>query len=129
MQQYALPPPPPGLREKCFPAKLVLAAQQASRKATTEILVPLYPILRQLIRFRKQLAERTLHTIREAQRKVEAGEAALPYHFQHTDTIPEVNRDARTITEVQIQAREVTMKWVLWNKSTWVTHHPDRYGE
>jgi len=129
MQQYALPPTPPGLREKCFPAKLVLAAQQASRKATTEILVPLYPILRQLIRFRKQLAERTLHTIREAQRKVEAGEAALPYHFQHTDTIPEVNRDARTIAEVQIQAREVTMKWVLWNKSTWVTHHPDRYGE
>ncbi len=129
MQQYALPPPPPGLREKCFPAKVVLATQQVSRKAVSDILVPLYPVLRQLIRLRKQLAERTLHAIREAQRKVEAGEVTLPYHFQQIDTIPEVNRDARTIAEVQIQGRMVTMNWVLWNKSTWVTHHPERYTE
>lgn len=128
MQQYALPPPPQGLREKYFPAKRILAEQKARRKATTDILVPLYPILRQLIRFRKQLAERTLLAIREAERKVEAGEAALPYRFQQTDTIPEVNRDARTIAQVQITGRAVTMNWVLWDKPTWVKYHPDRYG-
>jgi hypothetical protein len=129
MQQYALPPPPPGLREKYFPSKRILAEQKAKRKATTDILVPLYPILRQLIRFRKQLAERTLLAIREARRKVEAGEAVLPYRFQQTDTIPEVNRDARAIAEVQIIGREVTINWVLWNKATWVLHHSDRYSD
>lgn len=127
MQQYALPSPPLGLREKYFPAKRILVEQKARRKATTDILVPLYPILRQLIRFRKQLAERTLLAIREARRKVEAGEAVLPYRFQQTDTIPEVNRDARTIAEVQIFGRAVTMNWVLWDKPTWVKYHRDRY--
>jgi len=129
MQQYALPLPPLGLREKYFPWKRVHADQQASRKATTDILVPLYPILRQLIRFRKQLAERTLLAIRSARRKVEAGETVLPYRFQQTDIIPEVNRDASTIAEVQITGRAVTMNWVLWDKATWVLHHPDRYSD
>ncbi len=129
MQQYALPPLPVGLRESYFPNKQLKAGQQARRKATSDILVPLYPILRQLIRFRKQLAERTLLAIRAAQHKVEAGEAVLPYHFEYTDVIPEVNRDARAISEVQIQGREVTMKWVLWDKVSWVQRHPERYEE
>jgi hypothetical protein len=129
MQQYALPPSPAYLREKYFPAKRVRSAQQAKRKATTDILVPLYPVLRQLVRFRKQLAERVIHAIHDARQKVEAGEAELPYRFQHTDTIPEVNRDARTISDVQIRGREVTMNWVLWDKRTWVIHHSDRYCE
>src|SRR5260370_26935598 len=126
MQQYALPLLPVGLSERYFPNKQLKAGQQARRKATTDILVPLYPILRQLIRFRKQLAERTLLAIRAAQHKIEAGEAVLPYHFEYTDAIPEVNRDARTISEVQIQGREVTMKCVLWDKVTWVQHHSGR---
>lgn len=129
MQKYALPPPPPGLREKHFPAKQVRSAEQANRKATTDILVPLYPLLRQLARFRKQLAERVIHTICDACQKVKAGQAELPYHFQHTDLIPEVNRDARTVADVQIQGREVTMNWVLWDKPTWVRDHSDRYSE
>lgn len=129
MQRYALPPLPVGFNERYLPYKQVKADQQARRKATTDILVPLYPILRQLIRFRKQLAERTLLAIRAAQRKVEMGEAVLPYHFEYTDAIPEVNHDARTISEVQIQGREVTMKWVLWDKATWVQRHPERYVE
>ncbi len=67
--------------------------------------------------------------IRAAQHKVEAGEAALPYPFHYIETIPEINRDARSISEVQVQGREVTMKWVLWDKATWVQHHPERYSE
>ena len=104
------------------------STQQANRKAKTDILVPLYPILRQLVRFRKQVAERTLLAIRAAQHKVEAGEATLPYLFHYTETIPEVNRDARSISEVQVQGREVTMKWVLWDKVTWMQRHPERYS-
>ncbi len=128
MQAYALPLPPPDLREKYFPSRQIFAAQQEKRKATTDILTPLYPVLRQLIRLRKQLAERVLVAIREAQRLVEAGEVVLPYHFQHTDIIPEVNRDAKTISEVHIQGREVIMKFTLWNQRTWALTYRDRYS-
>jgi hypothetical protein len=57
---------------------------------------------------------------------VEEGSVALPYHFEHTDIIPEINRDARTISQVQIQGREVTMKFILWDKRTWVRGHKER---
>jgi hypothetical protein len=129
MQQYALPPPPADLSKIFFPYKQVSTAQRKKRKETTDILVPLYPVLRQIVRLRKQLAERTLLAIREVRRRVEAGEASLPYHFQHSDVIPEVTRDARTVSEARLQGREVTMKLILWDKCTWVTEHPDRYSE
>lgn len=105
------------------------STQKQERKATTDVLVPLYPILRQLVRLRKQLAERTLLAIREACRKAKAGEESLPYHFQHTDILPEVNRDARTVAEASLQGREVTMKLILWDKRTWVIKHPDRCSD
>jgi integrase len=128
MQRYALPLLPSGLIERYFPSKELRSVQRANRKAVTDILVPLYPIMRQLIRFRKQVAERTLLAIRAAQLKVEAREATLPYRFHYIETIPEINHDARSISEVQVQGREVTMKWVLWDKATWVQHHPERYS-
>jgi hypothetical protein len=126
MQAYVLPPLPPDLLSTQFPHTAIKTAQQAKRKAQSDVLVPLYPVLRQIVRFRKQLAERTLQAIRQAHHKVETGEAELPFSFVHTDTIPEVNRDARTISEVQIYGREVTMHFTLWDKRTWTIHHKDR---
>jgi hypothetical protein len=32
-----------------------------------------------------------------------------------------------TVAELRISGRQVTMHLILWNKSTWVLHHPDRY--
>jgi acyl carrier protein phosphodiesterase len=127
MQCYALPPLSVDFAERYFPSKQVRSVQRQERKATTDILVPLYPILRQLVRLRKQLAERTLLAIREACCKVDAGEESLPYSFQHTDVIPEVNRDARSVADIRLQGREIVMKLVLWDKRTWVIKHPDRY--
>jgi hypothetical protein len=129
MRQYALPLPPGDLSKTYFPFQKHYVKQQAERKATTDTLVPLYPVLRQLVRLRKELAQRVLLAFREARRKVEAGEAILPSHFQHTDVFPEVNRDARTIAEVQLQGREVVMHFILWDKRTWVKRHPNRYSE
>lgn len=129
MRQYALPLPPTDFARKYFPFKKIDAVQKAERKATTDVLVPLYPVLRHIVRLRKQLMERVLITFREACEKVQAGEAVLPYHFQHRDVLPEVNRDARTIAEVKMQGREVTMKLILWDKPVWVKHHSDLYGD
>ncbi len=127
MQHYLLPPPPLDLREKYFPYRQVDAAQKAKRKSETDVLTPLYPVLRQLVRLRKQFAERMMAAIRSARCKVEAGEVTLPYHFEHIDVMPEVNRDAVTVAELQILGRQVAMPLILWNKSTWVLHHQDRY--
>jgi hypothetical protein len=128
MQAYALPLPPPGFRQKHFPSRQISAAQKEKRKATTDILTPLYPVLRQLVRLRKELAERVVVAIREAKRLAETGEVVLPYHFQHTDIIPEVNREAKTISEVRIEGREVIMNFTLWNQRTWAVSHRDRYS-
>lgn len=127
MQVYTLPSLPPDYRKRYFPHKSRQAKREARRKADTDILVPLYPVLRQLVRFRKQLAERVLRAIREARHKVETGEEALPFHFEHTDLIPQVNHDARTVADIQIVGREVTMKFILWDKPSWVLHHTKRY--
>lgn len=127
MQRYAFPPLPPDMTKKQLAQKQVRQDQQVRRKEQSDILVPLYPVLRQLVRFRKQVAERLLVAIREARRKVEAGEAVLPFRFAHTDAISEVNRDARTIADVQLVGQQVTMHFLLWDKRTWVEHHPDRY--
>jgi hypothetical protein len=129
MRRYAFPPPPKDLMKHYFPHRKLSEAQQARRKDTTDILAPLYPVLRQLVRFRKQLAERVFFAFREAQRRVEAGEVSLPYYFQHIDTLPEVNRDARVVSDVHLQGREVTLQLILWDKRSWVEHHQDRYGE
>jgi hypothetical protein len=128
MQRYALPLMPHGFVKQYGGQAALKTAAQTKRRAQSDILVPLYPVLRQLVRERSQVAERTIAAIREARRKVEAGEAELPLSFAHTDLIPFVNRDARTISEVQIQGRETTMQFTLWDKASWVLHHPDRFS-
>src|SRR6266571_742321 len=87
MQRYALPPFPLNLREKHFPMRQLRAAQRIKRKAQTDILTPLYPLLRQLVRLRKQLAERMLLAFRNARSRACAGEVELPYHFQYLEAI------------------------------------------
>lgn len=127
IQQFVPPPPPTGFAKDFLSYRQLTMAQQRERKATTDILVPLYPVLRQLVRLRKQLAERMILAFRNACRKVEAGEATLPYSFHYADAIPEVNHNAQTIAEVTMYGREVVMKWVLWDKITWVKHHAELY--
>ena len=129
MRRYALPPFPPNLRENSFPSQQLKVAQTVKRKAQTDILTPLYPLLRQEVRFRKQAAERMLRAFREARNLAETGKVELPYHFQYAETIPEINRDARTVAEARIQAREVLLKFILWDKRTWVEHHRSRYSD
>src|SRR5260370_7022006 len=128
MQGYALPHMPHGFLKQHGGRDMIRSAGQAHRRAQSDTLVPLYPVLRQLVRLRKQLAERMLETIREARQRVEDGVATLPLPFQHTDVFPFVNRDARAVSEVEIRGREVTMHFVLWDKRSWVLHHQNQFG-
>lgn len=128
VQKYKLPPLPHEFLKHHGGKKALQKAGQDGRKARSDIIIPLFPVLRQLVHFRKQLADRTIKAIREARRKVEVGEAELPFHFAVTDTIPEINREARTIAEAEIYGREVTMNFTLWDKPTWVLQHTGRYS-
>ena len=128
MQQYALPRLPPRFL-KIHGGQNTLAAQsQRNRKERSDILLPLYPVLVALVQLRKQVAERMLHAFHEACKRAEAGEA-LPLRFSYEERIPGVNRDARTISEVRLEGRPVTMKFVLWDRRTWVRQHSERYSE
>jgi hypothetical protein len=127
MQVYRLPPLSPGFLRTYAGDTPLQTKSQKKRKASSDVLVPLYPVLRQLVRFRKQVAERTFKAIQEARLLVEVGDTTLPFHFQHMDVLPCVNREARTISEVEMQGREVTMDFTLWDKRTWVAHYPDRF--
>ncbi len=128
-QPYMLPLMPHGFAKHHDGRAKHTAASKKKRKEKSDILVPLYPVLRQVVRARKQLAERTFQAIREAHQCVEEGCATLPFSFQHTDLIPFVNRDARTVAEAELHGREVTMYLTLWDKRSWVLHHPARFSE
>ena len=128
-QAYMLPLMPHGFARQHDGRAKHTTASRRKRKEKSDILVPLYPVLRQLVRVRQQLAVRTFQAITQARQRVEEGQATLPFSFQHTDLIPLVNRDAKTIAEVQLEGREVTLHFTLWDKCSWVLHHPERFSE
>lgn len=127
MQPYMLPPMPRNYLKQHGGQRELEEAAKTTRKAQSDILVPLYPILRQLIRLRKELAERTFSTLQAALQRVKDGEVSPPYTVEHTDILPVVNRDAQTIAEVRIVGRQLTMPFVVWDKRTWIREHEDRY--
>jgi hypothetical protein len=106
----------------------VVATSQRRRKEQSDVLAPLHSILVALIQFRKQEAFRLLQAFREACRRADTGEA-LPISFSYEDTIAEVNRDARTVAEIRMEKRPITLTFLLWNRRSWVMQHLDHYTD
>jgi len=129
LQPHVLPPLPPRFRERYDDKREVDLRSQQRRKERSDILVPLYHVLVALIQLRKQVAERMLQAYYLARRQVESGEVSLPYTFSYEDHLPEVNKEAQSVADVQIYLRPVTMRFLLWDRSSWVRDHPDRFGE
>jgi hypothetical protein len=125
-QPYLLPSLPAWFIKRYSGERQLRAASRQRRKEQSDVLVPLYHVLVALVQMRKQAAERMLLAFREARKRVEAGEE-LPLRFSYEEHLPEVNRAARTVEEVQIEGRPVTMQFTLWDKRSWVLAHPDRY--
>jgi hypothetical protein len=40
-----------------------------------------------------------------------------------------VNSDAQTVAEVHLEKRPVTLRFLLWDRRTWVKKHPNDYGD
>ena len=119
-ERYALPRLPAGLVEKQGNAKAVRAASVQRRKEQSDVLVPLYPLLVEIVQLRKQAVERLIKQFRKHRDRAIAGEIDLPYHFQHTDRLIFVSEDATVLSEAKLIEREVTLSLTLWDRSSWV---------
>lgn len=120
---YVLPRLPHRFLERYGASREVLAEQQRRRKEKSDVLAPLHSILVALIHLRKQALQRLLSAYEDACRRVEEGEA-LPLCFSYKEMLVEVNREARTVADVRLEKRTVVLAFKVWNRSTWVKHHP-----
>ena len=127
LSAYVLPPLPPRFMERHGAEQMLVGQSQQRRRERSDILVPLYHVLVALIQLRKQAAQRMVLAFREACKRAEAGEE-LPLRFSYEERLPTVNRTAQTVADVRIEARPVTMDFLLWNRRTWTLAHRECFS-
>jgi len=126
-QPYLLPPLPRGFLQKKAQRKVVETAAENRRKEQSEVILPLFPLLVELAQLRKQTAERLIKEFRKQRDRARAGEIVLPYRFEYVDRQFSVSEQATTLSEVQLMEREGRLPFTLWNRTEWVTSHPELY--
>lgn len=125
MQQYQLPAMPGGYLRRVGKADELNNRSLQRRQPVRDTLVTLFPLLRQIVLLRKELAERLVDSCRQAAQQISTG-ASLPVAFQHDDTFPELHQQGET---GEIALRDVTMCFLLWTKRSWILAHQDHYRE
>lgn len=127
-EAYVLPPLPTHFVEKDAQRSQVDAATQKRRKERSDVLVPLFPLLIEIAQLRKQAAERLVKEFRHQRDRASAGEIQLPYQFVYVDRLVSISKEAETLSSVEFLEREVTLNFTLWNRSSWVQEHLDRFS-
>jgi hypothetical protein len=110
-----------------FPYAAKLEGEKQRRKSKSDVLAPIHSLLVALVRFRKQSSDRLLSAYHEAFSQARKGDFKLPLPFSYEEELVTINRDARTVTEVQLEKRPVTLRFLLWDRKTWVLKHPNDY--
>jgi hypothetical protein len=124
---YVLPRLPRGFRRQYLSASKKFEGEKRRRKAKSDVLAPLHTLLISLVRFRKQSAGRLLSAYREARALTKKEDLELPLLFSYEEELVTVNSDARTVAEVRLEKRSVTLRFLLWDRRTWVLKHPNDY--
>jgi hypothetical protein len=124
---YLLPRLPRGFCEKQAQQQAVIAAAEARRKEQSDVIVPLFPLLVELVQLRKQAAERLVKEFRRLCAQVQRGEITLPYQFEYVDRQFTVSEQAMTLSDVQLIEQPVTLILTLWNRTEFVKHHSKLY--
>jgi hypothetical protein len=101
--------------------------EKQRRKGKSDVLAPLHSLLVALVRFRKQSAGRLLSAYREALSHAKIGAVEFPLPFSYEEELVSVNRDARTVAEIQLEKQPVTLHFLLWDRRSWIKHHPNEY--
>ena len=130
LDRYVLPALPPAFVHRYGGRAGVEASALEARKAHSDVVVPLHTVLIALLLRRKAAAERLLAAVCEARQRACAGALPLPYAFVVEDVVPEVeDRTVARIKDAHIGLRPVRMRLTLWDKPSWVLHHPERYSK
>jgi len=124
---YLLPRLPRGFCEKQAQQQAVIAATEARRKEQSDVIVPLFPLLVELVQLRKQAAERLVKEFRRLCAQANLGEITLPYQFEYVDRQFTVSEQAMMLSDVQLIEQPVTLKLSLWNRTEFVKHHSKLY--
>ncbi len=104
------------------------AASRARRKASTDVLIPLYPLLVALAQVRKQAAQRLVERFRVERDRVERGEVSLPHAFTMRETLRTIGDDALVLAEACFVEREAELSFTIWDRCSWVIAHPALYS-
>jgi hypothetical protein len=126
-EPYLLPRLPRGFFKQHFPRLATDEGEKQRRKGKSDVLVPLHSVLVALVRFRKQSAGRLLSAYREALSRAKMGAVEFPLPFSYEEELVSVNRDAKTVAEIQLEKQPVTLRFLLWDRRSWVKHHPNDY--
>lgn len=122
-----LPRPPVGLLLRLNQYRRIESEAQENRKAQTDTLVPLFPLLVALAQLRKQALQRLVERFHAERQRAEGDEIALPHRFVLTETLRTIGEGATTLGEACFIEREVTLHFTLWDRRSWVLAHPERY--
>jgi hypothetical protein len=101
---------------------------RARRKAATDVLVPLFPLLVALAQVRKQAAQRLIERFRSERQRVEQGKVTLPYTFSMQERLYTISENALTLSEVHFIERDVVLSFTIWDRRSWVLAHPELYS-
>jgi hypothetical protein len=115
---YLLPRLPRGFCEQQAQQQAVIAATEARRKEQSDIIVPLFPLLVELVQLRKQAAERLVKEFRRLCALAARGEIPLPYRFAYGDRQFSVSEHAMTLSQAQLIEQPVTLTLTLWNRTS-----------
>lgn len=127
LEPHVLPRLPRGFRKQYVPDAVQSEGEKQRRKSKSDVLAPLHSLLVALVRFRKQSADRLLSAYREARERTKTLGAQLPFPFSYEEELVIVNRDAQTVADVRLEKRPVTLRFLLWDRRSWVLKHPDDY--
>src|SRR5258708_5977826 len=131
IEPYILPRFPRKLLAQRISHASMEEGERQRRKEKSDVLSPLHSLLVALVRFRKQAAERMLQAFREARElareQARTGDAQFPLPFSYEEELVSINRDASTVAEARLEKRPVIMKFLLWDRRSWVIKHRDDY--
>lgn len=124
-----LEPLPPRWLEQTGLRGLIERETQEKRKAQSDVLTPLHPVLVQLALYRHRAMQELIRAYRGELAQVREHDLPLPHHFEHTATLHDVNRAARAVAEVVFTSREVTLSLSIWDRYAWSMAHLERKGK
>jgi len=128
IQPYLLPPLPRRFWQEQVNGSAIEEAGKRRRKEKSDVLAPLHHLLVALVRLRKQAVERMHHAYQEARKQGASDNALLPLAFAYQEELVTVNRDARTVSELHLEKRQVTLSFLLWDRRSWVLSHQNDYS-